>query len=101
MVTYLLSSAAYRQTIGGSMRNITGKQALAVDIWPYVKALVDEGRVLPQVYEDELVEEMYANSTNTFYHVMLPGIHAGVFMVIVVNVAQQRITGHYPLNLAE
>ena len=70
-----------------------------VDIWDYVLNLVKENIVIEYVYENNLVEKVYRNLANTFDHVLLPTSDKNIFIVIVIDLKNVSVSGHYKLNL--
>ena len=70
-----------------------------IDIWPSIKGVVEEGVVDQYVYKHELVEHVYRNGANTFDHVLLPTKEQDMFIVIVVDVLNQRLHGYRSLDL--
>lgn len=81
----------------GQMKDITETAEPVIDIWPSVEQLVRKGIVLQYVYENELVESVYGNSS--FHHVLLPTAIKDNFVVLIINLAQQTIDGYYRLDL--
>lgn len=90
---------AYKETFATGMTDVTGTAEPAVNIWPYVEALVKDNMVNKYVYENKLVEKVYRNSTSTFDHVLLPAKNSNVFIVIVVDLVNKLVFGHSVLDL--
>ncbi len=94
-----LTEAEFKNTFTDNMLNITDNASPTIDIWSYVEELVIEKIVMKYVYERKLVELVYRNSENTFDHVLLPTNSANVFIVIIVDLEQKNIKGHFKLDL--
>ena len=100
-MTRELTELEYQETIGTNMTDVTETADPAVDIWPYVRFLVNEHAVSEQVVEETLVEKVYRDDTGTFDHIFLPTEKETVFIVIIVNIPEQLVIGHYILDLTE
>ena len=96
-----LTEAEFKSTFTYKMLNVTHTAEPTVDIWSYVQELVIEKIVMKYVYERKLVELVYRNSENTFDHVLLPTNSANVFIVIIVDLEQKNIKGHFKLDLSK
>jgi len=83
------------------MRNVTGLNNDTIDIWPYVKELADEKIVSAQIAADKIVEIVYQNDSKTFDYILLPHDKENIFIVLVIDRLQQKIAGHYRLDLNE
>ena len=81
------------------MEDVTEIAEPEIDIWPYISQLNREGLVLDHVYHNQLAEKVYRNGSNTFDHILLPTDNQNRFIVIVVNLLQATIKGHYELDL--
>jgi hypothetical protein len=97
-----LTKKEYETTFSEKMNDIT-KIILdneVIEIWDYVK-LVDRTKCTINEYiiENELVEYVYRNSANTFDHVIIPTIKKNVYLIIIVDIINKNIYGHYSLNL--
>ncbi len=101
MQTNLLTEEEFIATMSDRMVDATEFAEPAVDIWPYVEALVAEGVVEQYVYDETLVEMVSRNREDSFDHVMLPTEDEEIFIVIVVDFEEEEIYGHYVLNLKE
>jgi hypothetical protein len=96
-----LSKEEFSATMQGNMTNVTNKPETSVDIWPQVKLLVDRGIVDDAVYTAKKVQVVYRNGAGTFDHVTLPTNDPDHFIVIVVDILNNKITGYYQLDLTE
>ena len=94
-----LSKKQYSDTFITPMFDVTETAEALVDIWPHVKLLADENLISSYVLENELVELVYRNGDNTFEHILLPTKDKNEFVVLIINIEQNVIDGHYHLNL--
>jgi hypothetical protein len=94
-----LTEKEYKSTMTGKMVDITETAEPVVDIWPFVQMLKKEKVVLDYVYENELVENVYRNTENSFHHVLLPTDNKNIFIVIIIDVTAKDIKGHFCLDL--
>lgn len=99
MVTTLLTEKEFKSTFTGQMVDVTETAEPTVDIWPYVEQLTIENMVDKYVFEKTLVEKVYRNQTNSFEQILLPTQHSNNFVIIVVDLVNKSIYGHYLLNL--
>ncbi len=79
-MTRELTEQEYHETIGTNMTDVTEIADPAVDIWPYVRVLVNEHAVSEHVVEETLVEKVYRDDTGTFDHILLPTEKETVFI---------------------
>lgn len=100
-MTIQLTKDEYLGTMGTKMVDVTDTAEPAVDIWPYIQQLTKDKLVLEYFYENNLVEKVYKNDTGTFDHVLIPTDNQNIFVVIVVDLPQAKIKGHYKLDLEE
>lgn len=98
-MTKELTPEEYDSTMTGKMADVTETAEPVVDIWPYVERLVKEEQLPEIVLENELVECVYGNEDNSFHHVLLPANGENVYVVLIVDVKEERIKGHFCLNL--
>ncbi|MEM7185995.1 MAG: hypothetical protein AAF466_04985 [Bacteroidota bacterium] len=97
-----LSDDEFQKTFGDQMIDITNREIDdVIDIWHYVKILVDNNIVDELIYNRKLVEKVYRNAQENYDHVLLPTDSINVFLVIVVDVVSKRILGHSRLDLNE
>lgn len=83
------------------MVDVTNTAEPNVDIWPYVQQLKNDKLVLDYVFERQLVEKVFRNDNNTFDQVLLPTSDANVFVVIIVDLINSKVKGHFKLDLTE
>ncbi|MCF8449709.1 MAG: hypothetical protein K9G49_07535 [Taibaiella sp.] len=100
MRTNQLSREEFKSTMSG-MVDVTEIVDAAVDIWEYAAQLVNIGSLPKVVYDDNIVEYVYRNDSVTFDHVLLPTGAPNVFVVVVVDLVQKSIYGHYPIDLSK
>lgn len=98
-MTTQLSEDEFKATFTGKMIDVTLSASPVLDIWPYVQQLTKDKVVLDYVYKNELVKKVYRNDKNTFDHVLLPTSDSNVLIVIIVDLKQEIIRGHYRLDL--
>ncbi len=98
-MTKPLTQEEYKRTLTAPMLNVTRNAGPAVNIWPYVDQLVASNIVHPHVYRKQLVEAVYRNPTHQIDHVLLPTGDSHAFHVIVVDISQRAIIGHYLQDL--
>jgi hypothetical protein len=96
-----LSIDAYESTLTERMVNITGIAGPAAEIWLYAKELADQHIIPGAVLEKKAIEIIYQNEDKTFDHVLLPAENENVFIVIVIDLLQKKIAGHYRQDLNE
>lgn len=95
-----LAEMDYKKTLGPKMIDVTETAEPVTDIWSYVDALVYEKIVDKYVRENNLVQSVYRNSNGSYDHVLLPTKNENTYIVIIVNIHERIIVGHYKLNLA-
>jgi len=100
-MTTMLTEKEYKETMADEMVDVTITAEPVVDIWPYVRQLTLDKVVLEYVYKNELVEKVYRNNKGTFDHVLLPTDNSNIFIVVIVDLEQNKIKGHYRLDLNE
>ena len=81
------------------MVDVTETAQPVVDIWDYVEQLTTDKEVLDYVNREQLVEKVYRNDEETFDHVLLPTDNSNIFVVIIVDLGQKEIKGHFRLDL--
>ena len=88
-------------TMSEEMEDVTETAEPVVDISPYVAELIAENLVLPNTLEEELIEIIYRNEEETFDHVLLPTDDEEIFIALVIDLENERIVGHYRMDLNE
>lgn len=94
-----LTEEQYKSTMTGQMTDVTQTAEPVVDIWPYVEELRGDKIVSDYVFTNELIESVISNGDGSFHHVVLPTDKKNVFIVLIVDVKQRGIMGHFKLDL--
>lgn len=100
-MTIKLTEREFKDTMTNKMVDVTDTADAAVDIWEYVGCLTKEMEVLDYVCQEQLVEKVFRNDEQTFDYVLLPTDNKNIFIVIIVDLTQKTIRGHFRLNLNE
>ena len=98
-MTNELTEEQYLKTMTEKMVDITATAEAIVDIWDYVEQLVAENNLDKAMVESQFVESVYRNDSYTFDHVLVPTGGSNVYVVILVNLIDEVIIGHYHLDL--
>jgi len=98
-MTNELTEEQYLKTMTEKMVDITANAEAVVDIWDYTEQLIFEEKLDKAIVENQFVQSMYRNDSNTFDHVLLPTGENNVYVVILVDLMNEVIIGHYILNL--
>lgn len=98
-MTTLLTEKEFKSTFIGKMNDVTQTAEPVVDIWPYVEQLTADNIVHKYTFENTLVEKVYRNQTNTFDQILLPTPNKNIFIIIIVDLINKKIKGHYQLDL--
>ena len=98
-MTNELTEEQYLKSMTEKMVDITATAEAVVDIWGYAEQLVFEEKFDNAIVENQIVQSVYRNDTNTFDHVLLPTGENNVYVVILVDLTNEVIIGHYLLNL--
>jgi hypothetical protein len=101
--TKSLTKAAFLATSSCSMKDITEQEDIVspngvLDIWSYVKA-VPQQDLGEHVVSDELVERVYRSSDGCFDHVLVVTQQNNVYLVVVIDIVNDRVHGHHLLDL--
>lgn len=94
-----LSRKEFEKTFSNKMIDVTKTAEPIVNIWEYAKVLSIQKLIPSIVYKKELIEFVYRNSENTFEHILLPTSEKNVFIIIVVNIIEKKIAGHYKIDI--
>jgi hypothetical protein len=95
----LLTEQEFKSTFAGKMFDVTQTAESSVDIWPYVQSLIDDKIIDKDTFDNQNIEKIYRNQTNTFDQVLLPTSDKNTFIVIVVDLVKEKIIGHFRLDL--
>jgi hypothetical protein len=98
-MTRQLTKAEYMNTMTGSMLDVTDSANPLTNIWDYVSKLVEETIVMKYVLDNNIIEKVYRNPAKSFDHVLLPTGNENIFIVIIVDLYNPSIYGHYMLDL--
>lgn len=94
-----LSRKEFEKTFSNKMIDVTKTAEPILNIWEYAKVLSNQQLIPSIVYDKELVEFVYRNNENTFEHILLPTSEKNVFVIIVVNIIEKKIKGHYKIDI--
>ena len=98
-MTQGLTYQEYKSTMTPKMFDVTETAEPEVDIWRYIETLFLDKIVDNYTFENQLVEKIYRNQTNTFDHVLLPTSSKNKFIVIIVDLNNKNIMGYHSLDL--
>ena len=95
-----LTENEFKSTFSEKMNNVTNTVDAIVDIWKYIN-LLDESKYFINDYivEKRLIEKVYRNSEETYDQILIPTKKNNNFLIIVVDIIQKNIYGHYLLDL--
>ena len=96
-----LAKQEYLATFQGQMKNVTDLGDAAVDVWPYIAAARRDLELSDYTVEHRLVEYVYRSEDGQFDHVLIPYGLRNVYVTVVVDRFEQRVHGHYLLDLNE
>lgn len=94
-----LSRKEFEKTFSNKMIDVTKTAEPIVNIWEYAKVLSNQQLIPAIVYNKEFVKFVYRNNENTFEHILLPTSEKNVFVIIVVNIIEKKIEGHYKIDI--
>ena len=98
-MTCELSEKEFKNTFGHKMVDISHLEITPIDIWTYVNELQNQNQFASKTIEEETVEYVYRNSQETYDHVLIPTKTKNKYVVIVVDIANRKVFGHYNLDL--
>jgi len=98
MTFRLLSREEFEATLSAPMRDATADVEEAVDIWPYVDALM-ETHAADQTAQALDVAHVYETPDGRIHHVLIPLPADNHYLVVVVLVEHGAILGHHLLDL--
>ena len=96
---HCLSEDEYRSKLSPKMFEVSETAEAILDIWPYVLMLVQNNIISEHVYKNNIVEYVYCDSLKKYDHILLPTAISNIFIILVVNIPNVTIDGHYTLNL--
>jgi len=94
-----LNENQYFQTMTKKMIDVTETVETLVDAWGYAEKLRPLNLLSECDLEERFVEAVYANSDNSYHHVLLFGNEINVYIVIIIDVLKRCIDGHYILDI--
>jgi hypothetical protein len=100
MTILKLNYSQYLATMTSPMVNVTETASPAIDIWPLVQNLVELQLVPKIVIENNLVEAVYRDKTESYDHILLPTNQSNKFICLIVNIHERKAKGYYLLDLA-
>jgi hypothetical protein len=100
-MTTLLTKDQYAATFSPKMTDVTNTEFTSINIWPYVEELMNDKAVDELTFNEQLVEQVYRNEAATYDHVLLPTKNKNAFVIIIVDLVNNVVSGHYNLNLNE
>lgn len=97
MLTYKLSRAEYLALRNGPTKPVGSEAEPVVDFWSYYAAIPDQN--FEGFDRDRgTVSHAYRDFTERFEHLVNTN-DRNVFMVLVLAIAEEKVIGHYLLNL--
>ncbi|HRI26151.1 MAG TPA: hypothetical protein PLZ45_15850 [Ferruginibacter sp.] len=94
-----LTKEEFESTIAIPMQDVTATAIPAVHIWQYAAGLAENGLLPGDVLNRSMVEKVYRNAHGTYDHVLLPAGSRNVFIVVLVDINNTSVFGHYLLDL--
>lgn len=96
-----LTEKEYLDTMSGGMKNVTDTAERLTDIWAYASRSGVREVISEYGFENKLIEAVYENGGGSYQHVLLYGVREDTYAVIVVDVREREVFGHYLLDLGE
>ncbi len=96
-----LTEKEYLSTMSGGMKNVTDTAERLTDIWAYASQSEVREVISEYGFENRLIEAVYENGGGSYQHVLLYGVREDTYAVIVVDVREREVLGHYLLDLGE
>ena len=95
-----LTKNEFKSTFSERMKNVTNTVDVIADIWKYINLLnKSEYFIDNYVIEKRLIEKVYRNSEKTYDQILIPTKKNNNFLIIIVDIIQKNIYGHYLLDL--
>jgi hypothetical protein len=95
-----LTEKEFKSTFSEKMNDVTTVVDAVVDIWEYIELLEKAKYYLNDyILENGIVEKVYRNSLNTYEQILVQTEKKNIYLIIVVNIKEQNIFGHYLLDL--
>lgn len=96
-----LSESQYIQSMGSKMNDVTESAKPLINIWCYAEQLLKNHILSEYGFKKQLIETVYENDEKTYPHILLFTNRKNFYMVIVVDMINQTVYGHYYLDLNE
>lgn len=96
-----LTEKEFLDTMSGGMKNVTDTAERLTDIWAYASQSGVREMISEYGFENKLIEAVYENGVGSYQHVLLYGVREDTYAVIVVDVREREVFGHYLLDLGE
>ncbi len=100
MQTNKLDYEQYQAFFEPPMLDVSQNAEPVLDIWLYVEA-VPEADLEGFVLSDGLVKYVYQHPSGEFLHVSVSTDDDNAFLVIVIDLFETKIIGHFLLNLVQ
>jgi hypothetical protein len=85
-------------TLVQPMRRLAEVPRDEIEVWPYVEALTDLHHA--DITGND-VAHVFRSADDRYDHVLIPAARAGLYLVVVVELAANRILGHHVLYRQE
>ena len=96
-----LTEKEFLATMSGGMKNVTDTAERLTDIWAYASQSEVREVISEYGFENRLIEAVYENGGGSYQHVLLYGVREDTYAVIVVDMREREVFGHYLLDLGE
>ncbi len=93
-----LDEAAYDAVWIGQMRNVTENAESSLDIWPYVRAVLQSDLAEHEIWY-EFVECVYRTADGHFDHIIVCTKTHNVSLAVIVDCNLSMIVGHRLLDM--
>ena len=95
-----LTENEFKSTFYEKLNNVTNTVDAIANIWEYINLLdKSEYFINDYVIEKRLIEKVYRNSGETYDQILISTKKDNNFLIIVVDIIQKNIYGHYLLDL--
>ncbi|HVQ09463.1 MAG TPA: hypothetical protein VMS43_13610 [Allosphingosinicella sp.] len=93
-----LSEEEFRACCVSPMKDVTASAGAAIDIWPYVDSLDLDDLAIPSLNE---VHYVYRDAAERFDQVLIGTGRFNTLLVVVVDLRESTIFGHFLLDLSD
>lgn len=93
-----LSEEEFRACCASPMKDVTASAGPAIDIWPYVHSLDLDDLAIPSLND---VHYVYRDAPERFDQVLIGTGRFNTLLVVVVDLREGAIFGHFLLDLNE